>query len=203
MQDFSFAIFTGLVIKIYALMTPTAVLSYYIAHTDKANKNERLIIACKTGAAIFLIGEILFLFGAKIFTFFGFTMDAFKIGVGILLFLQAIRLMNGQYAAPAPREGAEISVVPLATPLGMGPASIGWVITLGAAVSDAKDYFIVSASIFIASLGMILLLAMGETVRKILGKTGLIVMAKLTALILSALAAQVIFTGIKAFIKYQ
>ena len=40
-----------------------------------------------------------------------------------------------------------------------------------------------------------------DKVEKVLGDTGIAVMSKLTALLLSAIAAQVIFTGITAFLK--
>ena len=42
---------------------------------------------------------------------------------------------------------------------------------------------------------------MADKVEKVLGDTGIAVMSKLTALLLSAIAAQVIFTGITAFLK--
>lgn len=200
MDHLSAAEIIGLAIKIYALMTPTAVLSYFIAHTGD-NQRERLRIAFKTGLAIFISGEILFLFGRPLFTFFGFTIDAFRIGVGILLFLSAIHLMNGEEAAPPPARDADISVVPLAIPLGMGPSAIGWVMVLGSGANNPSAILTGSLCLFTASAAMILLLCLARPVRRCLGKTGLAVMAKLSALILSAMAAQAIFTGIRAFLQ--
>ncbi len=193
------AIIAGLAIKIYALMTPTAVLSYFITHTRKFSSKERTGLAARTGIGIFLIGETLFLGGAKLFDIFGFTIDAFRIGVGLLLFLSAVRLMNGDDHSPAPGRGADIGIVPLAIPLGMGPSAIGWVMVLGSDIKNFQDIMIGSVCLFTASLAMFILLCFSELVWRTLGKTGLAIMAKLTALILSAIAAQVIFTGIRAF----
>lgn len=192
----------GLAIKLYALMTPTAVLSYFIENTGDIDKKARLAIACKTGVAIFLIGEILFLGGAPLFAIFGFTQDAFSIGVGVLLFLSAIRLMNDKKKAPPPARDADISVVPLAIPLGMGPASIGWVMVMGANHTGLANILALTACLLVASAGMTFLLCLAEPVARVLGKTGMAVMARLNALLLSALAAQVIFTGIRAFFKH-
>lgn len=200
MEELSAAMIIGLSIKIYALMTPTAVLSYFIAHT-RDDGGERLRIAFKTGVAIFVIGETLFLFGRPLFTFFGFTIDAFRIGVGVLLFLSAVRLMNGEEAAPPPPQDADISVVPLAIPLGMGPSAIGWVMVLGSSAASVHDVATGTLCLLIASAAMIALLCLAKQVRHFLGRTGLAVMAKLSALILSAMAAQVIFTGIRAFLS--
>ncbi|MDE5832705.1 MAG: MarC family protein [Desulfovibrio sp.] len=191
----------GLAVKIYALLTPPAVLSAFIHYTRGRSAREKFIISCKTSVAIFLLGETLLLFGSTIFGVFGFTLDAFRIGVGLLLFLSAIRLMNEDDDARPVKPDADISVVPLAIPLGMGPSAIGAVIVLGAASTGAVDLWIDSLCLFMASAGMAVLLCLADPVERLIGKTGIAVMSKLTALLLSAIAAQVIFTGIKAFLN--
>ena len=45
-----------------------------------------------------------------------------------------------------------------------------------------------------------LMLLMANHVQRILGKTGLAVLSKLTGLLLAAIAAQVVFTGVKNFL---
>lgn len=199
MENYTLALTIGLVIKLYALMTPPAVLSYFISHTGGKSQIAKYVIACKASLAIFVIGEIMLLFGSSIFSLFGFTIDAFRIGVGLLLFLSAINLMNDDDESPPDKDG-DISVVPLAIPLGMGPAAIGAVMVLGASAASTFELVIASTSLFMASLAMAVLLCLADVVRKIIGRTGIAVMAKLTALLLSAIAAQVIFTGIKAFL---
>lgn len=180
-------------------MTPTAVLGYFIVHTAGIEQRTRLFMALKTGAAIFAIGEILFLSGAKIFAIFGFTPEAFGIGVGILLFLSAIRLMNDDEETPPPANGVDISVVPLAIPLGMGPASIGWIMVLGSNSKSLHDLLLGTAALFLSSFCIFTMLSLSAQIRVLLGRTGIAIMAKLTALLLSAVAAQVIFSGIRSF----
>ncbi len=202
MEEITFGAITGLTIKLYALMTPPAVLSAFIGHTKDKSEHAKYGIACRCALAIFILGELLLLFGLQIFTLFGFTLDAFRIGVGLLLFLTAIRLMNeDDDSALRHKVEGDISVVPLAIPLGMGPSAIGTVMVLGAAATDARDLLIDSVCLFMASLGMAALLCLADPVKRLIGKTGIAVMAKLTALLLSAIAAQVIFSGIKGFIK--
>jgi multiple antibiotic resistance protein len=41
---------------------------------------------------------------------------------------------------------------------------------------------------------------MATHIERIIGKTGIIILSKLTGLILSALAAQIVFTGIRNFL---
>jgi len=188
-------------IKLLALMTPPAVLSAYLAHTKGFPREEKRRIALRTGMAVFITGMVLFLFGDKIFDLFGFTLDAFRIGAGCLLFLSAVSLMGdkpSQTSHPI-EEGEDISVVPLAIPLCMGPASIGAVMIMGATSNTLEKQILGVIGLAIASLSITLMLLMATTIAKFLKKTGIAVMAKLTGLILAALAAQVIFTGMRAF----
>lgn len=200
MNELAISEIAGLALKIFALMTPTAVLSYFITHTRAYSRRQRLRMAIKTGLAMFIIGEALFISGAKIFIVFGFTADAFGIGVGVLLFLSAVKLMNDEVETPKPEDGSDFSVVPLAIPLGMGPATIGWLMVLGSEIKSGMDVFVGTTCIIFDSMAMTALLCLSEPAYHLLGKTGIVIMAKLTALLLSAMAAQVVFSGIRSFL---
>ena len=201
MDDITVGKIISMSIKLYALMTPPAVLSAFISGTGSLDRERKALTACKTSVAIFIIGTFLFLFGSHLFRLFGFTLDAFRIGVGLLLFLTAISLMNDDCTQPRTRQEGDISVVPLAIPLGMGPSAIGAVMVVGATTEGLNDVLSGVFCLLLASFGMFLLLCMADKVEKVLGETGIAVMSKLTALLLSAIAAQVIFTGITSFLK--
>lgn len=192
----------GSSIKLYALMTPPAVLSAFLGHTKNTGSKEKLRIAVKTSSAIFIIGVVLYVWGSSIFELFGFTLDAFRIGSGVLLMLTAIALMRDDGSEDTTRHtDGDISVVPLAIPLGMGPASIGAVMVMGASARTHHELLIGVFSLFLAALGMFLLLALGDIAGRLLRATGIAILAKLTGLLLAAIAAQVIFTGVIGFLE--
>ena len=56
-------------------------------------------------------------------------------------------------------------------------------------------------SLLLAAAGMFLLLCLADGVARVLRRTGIAVLSKLTGLLLAAIAAQVIFTGVSAFLK--
>lgn len=190
----------GVSIQLFALMTPPAVLSAFISGTAGLTVREKRRIACRTSLAAFLIGLVLYLFGAHIFSLFGFTLDAFRIGTGVLLFLSAVSLMRDDGAGGKHRaDGEDISIVPLAIPLCMGPASIGMVMVMGASATTFEETVCGAFSLLLAALGIFSLLWLADSAGKMLRNTGLAVMAKLTGLLLAAIAAQQIFTGIHSF----
>ena len=188
-------------VKLYALMTPPAVLSAFLGHTKKLTSREKNVIALKTSSAIFISGCVLYVWGSSIFELFGFTLDAFRIGSGVLLMLTAISLMSDNGDDPEIHHEGDISVVPLAIPLGMGPASIGAVMVMGASAKSHHDLLAGVIALFIAAFFMYLLLRLGDVAGRALGKTGIAILGKLTGLLLAAIAAQVIFTGVIGFLR--
>ena len=128
------------------------------------------------------------------------ALDAFRIGAGVLLFLTAVSLMNDDGKDALSGKEGDISVVPLAIPLGMGPASIGAVMVMGASATEMQQVLVGVFSLLAASFGMFILLCMADGVVRALHHTGIAVLSKLTGLLLAAIAAQVIFTGIRAFL---
>ena len=71
---------------------------------------------------------------------------------------------------------------------------------LGASAHSMTERLVGSAALLVASALITLMLLMANHVQRILGKTGLAVLSKLTGLLLAAIAAQVVFTGVKNFL---
>ena len=191
-MDYSIGDFFSSVIKLFALLTPPAALSAFLSGTQTYGGRRKRRTALRTGTAVFIVGTVLYFFGESLFSVFGFTLDAFRIGAGALLFLTSVALMGEQRESHTPDSPDEdISVVPLAIPICMGPASIGTLMVLGASAHSMTERIIGSAALFVASALITLMLLMANHVQRILGKTGLAVLSKLTGLLLAAIAAQV------------
>lgn len=192
-------------VKILALMAPPAVLSAYLSGTRSYDMKRKRRTAMRTGVAVCITGLILYFFGEHIFTVFGFTLDAFRVGAGSLLFLTAVSMMNEkpqppqQQPSPLAQE-EDISVVPLAIPLCMGPASIGTVMVMGASASGLQERMVGAASLVAAAACITAMLLMANKIERIFRRTGLTILSKLTGLLLAAIAAQVVFTGLKSFL---
>lgn len=188
-------------VKLLALMTPPAVLSAFLSASRSYDLARKRATARKTALAVFLIGFTLYFLGERIFDIFGFTLDAFRIGSGTLLFLAAVAMMNEKPEHPHFCPDDDISVVPLAIPLCMGPASIGTLMVLGASAGDVSRMIWGALALLLASISIYIMLYFSTAIERVLGRTGLAVMAKLTGLLLAGIAAQVIFTGVRSFLR--
>lgn len=195
--------FFSVYIKFFFIMTPFFVTTIFLSMTKGSSENDQKRLALKVTFAIAISCLIVLYFGKYIFDLFGITLDAFRIGAGALLFLTAVDLVQKD-VNEKPSCDTDIgkhAVVPLAIPVTVGPGTVGALMVMGAEMKSVIDVGLGSLSLLcaIASVGVMLYLS--SKIEKLIGTSGLIVLSKVTGLILSALAAQIIFTGIKNFLQ--
>lgn len=187
-------------LKFFFLITPFFALSMFLALLPDATPEERNRTARRTIIAAWIISVTIFLFGRIIFQVLGIGVDAFRIGAGALLFLSAVSLMNPKVSAAGHDEGDDLSVVPLAMPIIIGPATCGPLLVKGAEIATWPGRFVIIGAMTVSLTALWLILRAGTTIERRLGKKGLAILMRVTGLVLSALSAQMIMTGVRAFL---
>ena len=187
-------------LKFFFLFTPFFALSMFLSMTGDytEKRRRRLAVMISVAVAILCIG-LLFL-GNQIFAIFGITLNAFRIGVGALLFLSAVSLVQGRKASPDTNQEADIAVVPLAMPVIVGPATTGTLLVMGAGLSNVTEKAVGCLALLFAVLCVGVMLLLSTAIERGIGYRGLNILSKLTGIILAALAAQMIMDGILGFI---
>jgi multiple antibiotic resistance protein len=194
-------LFISLYIKLFFLLTPFFVLSVFLSMTEGMEKKEQRKLAVRTISAVLVIALTLYFAGNPIFSTLGITLDGFRVGAGALLFLSAVSLVSGKRQRPETDDDSDVAVVPLAIPITVGPASIGTLLILGAELSTTQHKLIGAAALICACLSVGLLLITASTAMRVIGKMGINVLTKITGLVLSAMAAQIIFAGVRNFLS--
>ncbi|MEL0635424.1 MULTISPECIES: MarC family protein [Marinomonas] len=191
-------------IKFFFLFAPFFVLSMFLALTRGETSTVRRQVANKAIIASVVISFVLFFFGSSLFSVLGITLDAFRIGSGVLLFLSALSLVRDgtrNHAVGMPSEEREdVSVVPLAVPIIIGPATIGTILVYGAEL-HGWDMILGLCGLLFALGCLLFLLYSASLIERMLGRTGLNVLSKITGLILAAMAAQIFMSGLMGFLK--
>lgn len=182
-------------------MAPFFALSAFLSMTAKDSEMQKKRLALKITFSVCIVCLILFLFGNYIFYFVGITIDSFRIGAGALLFLTAVSLVQGKQTDSKAGRNDDIVVVPLSIPIIAGPATIGTILVMSAEVSSLREKILLLAALFTATLSVGIILFLSSAVERVLKKKGITVMTKITGLILAALASQMVFTGIKSFLR--
>ena len=193
--------FINYYLKIFFILTPFFVLSAFISLTRGFEDSEKKRIATKVTIAVMVSSFVFYLFGQYIFELFGITLDAFRIGAGSILFLSAISMISENSDTTSHTNNRDIAVVPLAMPISVGPGVIGVLLVIGAEAGSYMEKIIIGAAIFLAVMTVGLILYLSSSVKRLIGEQGLVILPKITGLFVSAIAAQIIFTGIQNFLK--
>lgn len=195
-------LFVSTFLKIFFLMTPFFVLTMFLTLTQNATFQERKKLAIKVTISVIIISFILLFFGQYIFSIFGITLDAFRIGAGALLFLTAIDLVRGKIHESNidDKEISQLAVVPLSIPMIIGPGTTGILLVMGATFDDTSTFITGTLALLCAVLVIGFMLYSSSFIEEFVSKQSLLVVSKITGLILAALSAQIVFTGIKNFL---
>jgi multiple antibiotic resistance protein len=175
--------------------------------TARARRTARRQLAIQ---AVVIAGGVLVVFaigGTKFLGLLQVSMPAFEVAAGILLLLQSIELIfahpSGLSALTTGEEreaerSEEIAVFPLAIPLIAGPASItAAMLLMGQAGADLVRVAVLFLSLLLALGLTYAALILVEPLGRVLGVTGTNVIARISGILLAALAVQFIFDGIR------
>lgn len=193
-------LYVSLTIKLFFLVTPFFVTTVFLSMTEHMTTVEQRRVAARTTIAVAVISLVLYYAGNPIFATLGITLDGFRIGAGSLLFLSAVTLVSGKRSTQETAPETDFAVVPLAIPITVGPATIGGLLIMGAELGGVTERIVGTAALLSACLGVGALLFSARVLKKVLGSVGLSIMTKITGLVLSAMAAQIVFTGVKNFL---
>ncbi|EAR07671.1 MarC family protein [Reinekea blandensis] len=198
-------LYISITIKFVFLFAPFFVVSMFLALTRGEPVEVKRAVIARAILASGVIAITLFFAGPFIFQAIGITLDSFRIGAGSLLFLTAVSLVNSgtrTHAKGLPEEDRDdIAVVPLAIPVIVGPATIGTILVLGAELPTFRETFVGMLGM-LSGLGLLTgLLLLSGLLERVLGKTGLNILSKISGLILAAMAAEIVFTGVQGFLS--
>jgi multiple antibiotic resistance protein len=178
-------------IPIFVAVDAVGVLPIFASLTEGLSKKEKTktIIQSMLTASGMAIGFIFL--GKAVFRILGITISDFMIAGGAILFcLAIIDIINPVKERRIP--GKDLGVVPLGTPLIVGPA----VLTTSLAIISQYGIYSTVLSVIINILLAGLIFNFSGILTKILGQAGSKALSKITSLLLAAIAVMMIRKGI-------
>jgi len=181
-------------IPIFVAMDPFGILPVFTAITrDMTTQEKRDVIrySILTGGGV---GIVFALIGERVFRILGITVNDFKIAGGIMLLVLAIIELISR--GEEHRHPQDVGVVPLGVPLIVGPAVLTTLIIL----IDHYGLMPTVLSLLLNLLIVFLMFSAEGQITRLIGKTGLLAISKIVALLLAAIAIMMIRPGIKSYI---
>ena len=189
---FDLVLFFEAFVLLFAVVDAVGTVPIFIGLTDGYPGDRKRIV--RQAVAISTAILITFvLFGWLIFDAFGITLDDFRVGGGVILFIVAVDHLRGEGDRSRGLEPSDVATFPLATPLLAGPGAISTVIIIS---SSPYSPFLALLVVACNALLTYFILSGSEWVRRAMGKNGTIALSRITALLIAALAVSFIATGL-------
>ena len=190
--------------SIFAVVDPIGVTPFFSLLTEDLTAQEKHRVIRKTcivaGSTLVLFA----VFGQWIFAAFGFTLPAFRVAGGLLLFAVAFEMLQGerprskltQQEREETLERDAVGVVPLGIPLLAGPGAITTVMIYMSKPTATEDTLFVFAGIVVTVAATYVLLHYADRIFRRIGRTGARAIGRIMGLLLAAIAVEFVIDGV-------
>jgi len=164
-----------------------------VAPERRARVILRECVAAYAILALFLVG------GHRFLELLHLTEVSLTIAGGIILFLIAIRMVfHHPQGIFGEAPGGEPFLVPLAIPSIAGPSALATVMLLASRSPESLGMLVLAVSITMAI--SVVVLAGADRVQRVVGEHGVLALERLMGLVLTALAVEMLLSGIRTFV---
>jgi multiple antibiotic resistance protein len=191
---------------VFVVVDPFAAVPFFLSLTAGESAEEKRETARRAAVAAGMVLAVFALTGAILFRLLGISLGAFKIAGGALLLIMAVDMLRSRPSearitageVERGREKDDVAIVPLAMPLLAGPGSIATVVVL---MGRARSLHVWHGAIVLAAIAATaalayLILAGAAHVDRVLGRTGLNILERVSGLLLAAIAIQFMIDGV-------
>jgi len=185
------------ILALFIIVDPFGNIPIFMSLTEKMPKEQKRKVF-NTATLVGFILLLAFAFaGQEIFSIFGVSIFSFEVAGGILLLIIAIRILISGSLMEMNESPESIGAVPIAMPLLVGPGAIT------ATIFNLQAYGVAVTALSVFAV-LILTWAILRYVDKVyifLGKTGALVIARVMALLIAAIAIQYVLFGVTHFLE--
>ncbi|QQR90996.1 MAG: MarC family protein [Myxococcales bacterium] len=190
--------FSEVFLPLFVAMSPLTVLPIFLAMTEAMNSKDKSLLARHAIITGLLIAVAIIFLGQAMFRFLHITVDDLRVAGGVILLLIAVYdLIFTREQRKQSDLDPDAGVVPLGTPIIVGPATLATCIVLSD--SHGKALVIVSMAINMALIWALLHFA--EFVTRFIRPSIARAFGKVMSLFLAAIAVAMFRVGVAAFIN--
>jgi multiple antibiotic resistance protein len=190
---------------LFSVINPIGTVPIFVGLTQDDDKKERSRIALWTAIDVFLILIISFFIGQYVLDFFGISIDALRIGGGLIIVNSGFSLLSGEFSKTRGinkkvendvQSRNDIALTPLAIPMLAGPGSISLLIAFYQDNQETNQIIIATLAILTVCFTIYLILKSAHYLSKILGASGIVAISRIVGFIVIAIGIQYIVSAV-------
>jgi multiple antibiotic resistance protein len=186
-------------VTLIVIMDPVGSAPIFIALTAGRRPAERRQAAIQAAVVAGGLIIVFALFGRLILDYLHVSVQSLEIAGGLLLLLVALQMLRGEEMNQI--AGANVALVPLATPLLAGPGAIAAVMVLTRRYPDAAG----EAALLLAILAVVLVIGLGlllaDRIAGFIRPSIIQLLTRVLGLLLSAIAVQFIVDAVRILVR--
>jgi multiple antibiotic resistance protein len=195
---------------LFSVINPIGTVPIFVGLTLDDDKKERSRISLWTAINVFLILIISFFIGQYVLDFFGISIDALRIGGGLIIVSSGFSLLSGKFSKKRGinkkvendvQKRNDIALTPLAIPMLAGPGSISLLIAFYQDHQKTHEIIIASLAILTVALTIFLILKSAHYLAKILGASGIVAISRIVGFIVIAIGIQYIVSAVVSIVQ--
>jgi len=197
------------------IVNPLGGSPIFLLLTGDFSTADRTALSRRVALNSFWLLAVSYFVGSHILAFFGISLPVVQVGGGLVVistgWAMLTRQGEGDRQSPEHHHVSHNDVFqnafyPLTLPLTVGPGSISIAITLGANVPLHHGFSLLAfapalVGSFLVALSVFLCYASAPRLAKLLGRTGMTVILRLTSFLLVCIGVQIMWNGINALLK--
>jgi multiple antibiotic resistance protein len=194
------SLLTSVFVTLFVIMDPVGTIPIVLSLTrGRATASVRRA-AWQAVTVSFAVIVAFAFFGQQILRYLGISLPALQAAGGLLLLLVALELLTGKEEAPTASSDVNVALVPLGTPLLAGPGAIVATMVLSRRVDSVPDFVAVALGVVGVHISLWLAMRFSMPILRLLREGGVVLVSRISGLLLSAIAVQLVADAVRAFI---
>lgn len=192
-------LFTEVFVTLLVIMDPIGTVPLFLALTSGRSRRARNRQAWQAVVVAVTVIAAFALFGQQILRYLGITLPALQGAGGLLLILVALELLTGRQTRDTEVPDVNVALVPLGTPLLAGPGAIVATIVFVRRAHGFADAWAIVAGIAAVHIVLYLALRFSTVIFRVIREGGVSLVTRISGLLLSAIAVQLVADSAIAF----
>lgn len=200
-EIFDAKLFGEVLVTLVVIMDPVGNVPLFLGLTGGRTNRKRRRLAGQAVAVSLLVISMFAVLGQQILAYLGIGIPAMQGAGGLLLTIVALELLTGKADDPSEVENVNVALVPLGTPLLAGPGAIVATIVFVKQSHDLADRVSIGLGIVAVHVLVFLSLFFSVAITRVIREAGIVLLTRISGLLLSAIAVQLIANSVMGFIK--
>jgi len=200
----NWVLLTEVFVTLFVIMDPVGTIPIFLSLTGGRSAAVARRAAWQAVAVSFGVISAFAFFGQQILAYLHISLPALQCAGGLLLLLVALELLTGRGDEPTAQGDTNVALVPLGTPLLAGPGAIVATMVFSKRVDDVADFTALAFVVITVHICIWVAMTFSIPILRLLGESGILLVTRISGLLLSAIAVQLVADAVHAFVlAYQ